>query len=142
MPHATNGAANGATNGTYRRGPNGLAQVPIGVESGAHGDQKTDYTRWRLKDVRGCQTWHYLQSEEEIKEWPQSAVDRYFLGLETVRTILAESYCLRKKDNDQVARIWSDLELLGTPPTPKRKDTTRSRRKRTLLLLESPATAW
>jgi lanosterol synthase len=92
MPHAINGAANATgtktTNGTYKRGTNGHTQKPIGVKSSANGDEKTDYTRWRLRDERGCQTWHYLQSEEEVKEWPQSAADRYFLGMETVRMIL------------------------------------------------------
>ncbi|KAF3920313.1 hypothetical protein AA313_de0210112 [Arthrobotrys entomopaga] len=42
----------------------------------------TDYTRWRLKDDHGRQTWHYL-SEEEAKKWKQSTADRYFLGLNT-----------------------------------------------------------
>ncbi|KAJ4337433.1 Lanosterol synthase erg7A [Ascochyta clinopodiicola] len=84
MPHATNGAINGAAvNGTHKRGANEHTQVPIGVKSSANGDQKTDYTRWRLRDDRGCQTWHYLHSEDEVKEWPQSAADRYFLGMET-----------------------------------------------------------
>lgn len=83
MPHATNGSTKGVT----KRGVNGYAQVPIGVKSAANGDQKTDYSRWRLRDDRGCQTWHYLQSEEEVKAWPQSAADRYFLGMETVCTI-------------------------------------------------------
>lgn len=92
MPHATNGSANGATNGVVKRGANGHAQVPIGVMSNTNRDhQKTDYTRWRLKDDRGCQTWHYLQTEEEVKAWPQSAADRYFLGMETVRTYTV--YC-------------------------------------------------
>lgn len=47
------------------------------------GDQKTDATRWRLRDVGGEQTWHYL-SEEQAKEWPQTTADKYFLGLPTV----------------------------------------------------------
>ncbi|KAF2095931.1 oxidosqualene:lanosterol cyclase-like protein [Rhizodiscina lignyota] len=46
-------------------------------------DEKTDYSRWRLRDDRGRQTWHYLDSDEECKEWPQSIADRYMLGLET-----------------------------------------------------------
>ncbi|KAF3000096.1 Lanosterol synthase (Oxidosqualene--lanosterol cyclase) [Curvularia kusanoi] len=79
MPHATNGSANGAT----KRGVNGHAQVPIGVSKNANGNEKTDYTRWRLRDDRGCQTWHYLHTEKEVKDWPQSAADRYFLGMET-----------------------------------------------------------
>jgi lanosterol synthase len=81
MPHATNGAASGAT----KLGAHAPAQVPIGVSKNANGHEKTDYTRWRLRDDRGCQTWHYLHTDEEVKAWPQSAADRYFLGMETVR---------------------------------------------------------
>lgn len=47
-------------------------------------DAKTDLTRWRLKDDRGRQTWHYLESDEKIKQWPMTAADKYYLGLETV----------------------------------------------------------
>ena len=47
-------------------------------------DAKTDLNRWRLLDEEGRQTWHYLESEEEIKEWPQSIVDRHHLGLPLV----------------------------------------------------------
>ncbi|KAG9806098.1 oxidosqualene-lanosterol cyclase, partial [Aureobasidium melanogenum] len=51
------------------------------------GDQKTDATRWRLRDVGGEQTWHYL-SEEQAKEWPQTTADKYFLGLPTEQPTL------------------------------------------------------
>ncbi|KAL8887900.1 MAG: hypothetical protein Q9215_004579 [Flavoplaca cf. flavocitrina] len=44
---------------------------------------RTDPTRWRLLDERGRQTWHYLQSDEKLKQWPQSIADRYFLNLPT-----------------------------------------------------------
>jgi len=47
-------------------------------------DLRTDINRWRLRDERGMQTWHYLESDEEIKEWPQSIVDRHHLGLPLV----------------------------------------------------------
>jgi lanosterol synthase len=50
----------------------------------ANGDSKTDYSRWRLLDDRGRQTWHYLESDEEAAKWPQSVADKYFLGLPTV----------------------------------------------------------
>jgi lanosterol synthase len=46
--------------------------------------ERTDYTRWRLLDERGRQTWHYLENDEDVKEWPQSTADKYFLGLPTV----------------------------------------------------------
>jgi lanosterol synthase len=45
---------------------------------------RTDYTRWRLLDERGRHTWHYLEDDEDVKDWPQSIADKYFLGLPTV----------------------------------------------------------
>jgi lanosterol synthase len=48
--------------------------------------ERTDYSRWRLLDERGRQTWHYLEDDEDGEEWPQSTADKYFLGLPTVRT--------------------------------------------------------
>ena len=45
---------------------------------------KTDRCRWRLLDERGRQTWHYLEADDELKDWPQSIADKYFLGIETV----------------------------------------------------------
>ena len=47
-------------------------------------DQKTDHTRWRLRDDRGRQTWHYLDNDEELKEWRMTVADKYFLGFDTV----------------------------------------------------------
>ena len=47
-------------------------------------DPSTDHDRWRLRDDRGRQTWHYLWSDEEVKEWSQSLADRYHLGLSLV----------------------------------------------------------
>lgn len=49
-------------------------------------DRTTDHTRWRLKDVKGRQTWHYL-TEEEAKEWPQTFADKYFLNLPLVSEV-------------------------------------------------------
>ncbi|KAK4948501.1 hypothetical protein LTR28_007429, partial [Elasticomyces elasticus] len=46
-------------------------------------DEKTDYSRWRLLDERGRQTWHYLRTDEEVRKWPQSIADKYHLGLPT-----------------------------------------------------------
>lgn len=50
----------------------------------ANGDLQTDYSRWRLVDEEGRQTWRYLESDAENKEWPQSIADKYHLGLPTV----------------------------------------------------------
>jgi lanosterol synthase len=80
MSHA-NGAANGATKrDANKKQANG--QIPL--QNTKTGYEKTDHTRWRLKDVRGCQTWHYLKTDEEVEAWPQSKADKYFLNLGTV----------------------------------------------------------
>ncbi|KAH8731824.1 lanosterol synthase [Phaeosphaeriaceae sp. PMI808] len=69
------------TNGTAtKRGPNG---TPATQESTKYEQETTDHTRWRLKNDHGCQTWHYLKSDEEVKAWPQNTADKYFLGMDT-----------------------------------------------------------
>ncbi|KAF2125394.1 lanosterol synthase [Dothidotthia symphoricarpi CBS 119687] len=74
---------NGTANGATKRGVNGhTAQATLGA-TGEKDYTKTDYTRWRLRNDRGCHTWHYLETEEEEKAWPQSTADKYFLGLDT-----------------------------------------------------------
>lgn len=48
----------------------------------------TDYSRWRLVlGDGGRHTWQYLKSEEECKSWPQTDIDRYWLGIKTVRML-------------------------------------------------------
>ena len=47
-------------------------------------DLKTDHTRWRMKNVDGRQTWHYLELDEELKAWPMTSADKYYLGMDTV----------------------------------------------------------
>ncbi|TPX64183.1 hypothetical protein SpCBS45565_g06082 [Spizellomyces sp. 'palustris'] len=41
----------------------------------------TDLTRWRLQVRDGRQVWQYL-TEEQAKQWPQTAVDKYWLDLD------------------------------------------------------------
>jgi lanosterol synthase len=48
--------------------------------------ERTDYSRWRLQNDEGRQTWHYLEDDELVKDWPQTFADKYFLGLPVVRT--------------------------------------------------------
>lgn len=48
--------------------------------------EKTDRTRWRCRDESGRLTWHYLEDDAAVKDWPQSAADKWYLGLDTVRT--------------------------------------------------------
>lgn len=60
------------------------------LEDGANiTTEKTDYSRWRLLDERGRQTWHYLDGDEELKTWPQSTADKYHIGLPTVTWTLS-----------------------------------------------------
>ncbi|KAJ3231504.1 Lanosterol synthase (Oxidosqualene--lanosterol cyclase), partial [Chytriomyces hyalinus] len=42
---------------------------------------KTDPTKWRLAVSEGRQTWHYLENEHDLKDWPQTDFDRYWQGL-------------------------------------------------------------
>ncbi|KAJ4306619.1 Lanosterol synthase (Oxidosqualene--lanosterol cyclase) [Collariella sp. IMI 366227] len=42
---------------------------------------RTDFSRWRLHDDHSRHTWRYLENDDEVKEWPQSYADKYFLGL-------------------------------------------------------------
>ena len=53
----------------------------VSQEQGVH-----DPSRWRLLDERGRQTWHYMESDEQAKEWPQSLVDKHHLGMQLVQT--------------------------------------------------------
>ncbi|KAI1982254.1 hypothetical protein LOZ53_001170 [Ophidiomyces ophidiicola] len=46
-------------------------------------EDKTDYSRWRLLDDHGRQTWHYLKTQKDLEEWPQTTADKYHLGLPT-----------------------------------------------------------
>ncbi|EAQ86439.1 hypothetical protein CHGG_07692 [Chaetomium globosum CBS 148.51] len=44
-------------------------------------EERTDYSRWRMRDDQGRHTWRYLEDDEEAKNWPQTTADKYFLGL-------------------------------------------------------------
>ena len=47
----------------------------------------TDYNRWRLRvSELGRHTWHYLRTDEECNAWPQTVLDKYWLGMPTVST--------------------------------------------------------
>lgn len=47
-------------------------------------EDRTDPTRWRMKDDESRHTWHYLPSEEAAKAWPQSYAEKYYLNLPLV----------------------------------------------------------
>ena len=41
--------------------------------------------------VEGRHTWHYLETDEEMEEWPQSNVDKFHLGLLSDRDVPTHS---------------------------------------------------
>ena len=58
----------------------------------------TDLTRWRLTaEDSGRHIWDYLRSDEACKARPQTILDKYMLGLPTVRTYLLEVIMMLKK---------------------------------------------
>lgn len=81
---ATQTATTTEANGTYRRGTKDKSETNGANVTASTPNAKTDYSRWRLKNERGCQTWHYLGTDEEAESWPQTMADKYFLGLDLV----------------------------------------------------------
>jgi len=52
-------------------------------------NQVTPLANWRLRVSHGSHgrhEWIYLETEEERIAWPQTAEDKYWLGLKTVIT--------------------------------------------------------
>lgn len=47
-------------------------------------EYKTDPTRWRLKDNDGRHTWHYITDDGEMREWPQSMAEKWYMKLSLV----------------------------------------------------------
>ncbi|KAF4624901.1 hypothetical protein G7Y89_g13269 [Cudoniella acicularis] len=46
-------------------------------------ESQIDTNRWRMRDIDGRLTWHYLEDDEETNKWPQSYADKWYLGLPT-----------------------------------------------------------
>ncbi|KAK4501797.1 hypothetical protein PRZ48_007606 [Zasmidium cellare] len=87
--------------------PNGHAN---GHANGHTTTPATDITRWRLKDDRGRQTWHYLQTDEEVKQWPLTTADKYHLGLDTeLPNLPTPQTPLQSADNG--LKFFSQLQL-------------------------------
>jgi hypothetical protein len=92
--NALNGVANGRANGYANGSANGHANGHIKGHSPSPNNQKTDRSRWRLLDESGRHTWHYLKTDKELEEWPQTTADKYHLGLQTVGASLAEAQAI------------------------------------------------
>ncbi|KAJ5647316.1 Lanosterol synthase [Penicillium lividum] len=61
------------------------------LKSDENGDPKTDYTRWRLVNEEGRQTWRYLETDTENSAWLQTVAEKYHMGLPTGLPILPEA---------------------------------------------------
>jgi len=62
-----------------------LMYSPLEIGTRLPSEPFSDYTRWRLLvSDGGRHTWHYLESDEEIQAWPQTTIDKYWLGMATV----------------------------------------------------------
>lgn len=72
-PLLTNGDGKGVSNGS-----NGTAAKPA---KRLRLSDKTDKSRWRVRATADGFTWHYLDDAADENAWPQSAADKYFLGL-------------------------------------------------------------
>ncbi|KAF2274408.1 lanosterol synthase [Westerdykella ornata] len=80
MATTVTGRANG-TNGRLEKRGNDRKGERSWRDAGRQ-DEKTDRTRWRMKNDGGVHTWHYL-SEEEAARWPMSRADKWYLGMDT-----------------------------------------------------------
>lgn len=68
------------------------------VSRDENGDEKTDYSRWRIFDDEGRQEWRYLESDDELEKWPQHVYDKHYLGLDTVsRRKKQDNYRMEKR---------------------------------------------
>jgi hypothetical protein len=79
---------------------------------GDHRKPFTDYSKWRLLvSESGRHTWHYLKTDEECEKWPQNSVDKFWLGLDLVRSRIHHGLCF----NESIFRIILPSLLQKTP---------------------------
>ena len=57
-------AVNGHANSHDEKGANGA------IAANSTAGSKTDYSRWRLLDENGRQTWQYLATDDQVEKWP------------------------------------------------------------------------
>lgn len=139
MSATTTKRVNGHANGTAKK-----TKSPA-ITTTEIRDEKTDYSRWRLRNDRGTQTWQYLESAEEMKAWPQSTADKYWLGLDTVwrfNSLFWPDHCsyhraLLASMLHTLQNIKTD-KLTGAPRSPPRPHPPPSRPQRPHFLLRPP----
>ena len=89
---------NGRLNGYFNGHPTSTEKRPLELDGEDIQPSKrtklparTDYSRWRLLDEKGRLTWRYLKDDEQVKTWPQTIADKYFLDLPLVKSSLMKN---------------------------------------------------
>jgi hypothetical protein len=85
-------------------------------------EDRTDFSRWRMRDDHGRQTWQYLEDAEAAENWPQTIADKYFLGLPLVSVFAA---CMHLSVRALVADSTRLLSPPGPPRPPQTQETPR-----------------
>lgn len=75
-------------------------------------EEKTDSTRWRLKDDDSRHTWHYLADDKAAEDWPQSYAEKWFLNLPLVQKSSSSTWLLIKLTPN----------LVGSPRAPQTRE--------------------
>lgn len=81
-----NGSGNGASNAKKHK----ASSTSNSVQSESKRQkvaEPVDKTRWRLNSDDGRHTWHYLDDDKAVKEWPQSYAEKWYLDLPLVRIL-------------------------------------------------------
>lgn len=74
-------------------------------------DPATDLSRWRLTNVEGRQTWHYVE-DQDAPDREQTMLEAYSLGLDTVGIpsyswVLVSSFVSNAKCRLRLGRLFS-----------------------------------
>ncbi len=88
-------------------------------------EDRTDFSRWRMRDDHGRHTWQYLEDDDEAaKNWPQTLADKYFLGLPLVSRACNTGWTQRMQEF--AAKLHTSLlTRLPSPPGPSRPSETQ-----------------
>ncbi|KAJ5155011.1 Aminoglycoside phosphotransferase [Penicillium coprophilum] len=73
--------------------------------------QKTDSTRWRMRDEDGKHTWHHLDDDEAVAKWSQTLVDKS-IGREELFAYTNGRFLVDEKNQLDRRYVKFDLDAL------------------------------
>lgn len=82
-PIAVNGSSNRKKRGSETNGHNDNHNFEHEAKRQKVAEP-VDKTRWRMKADGGRHTWHYLEDDAAVNEWPQTYADKWYMGLPMV----------------------------------------------------------